>query len=1551
MDVTRDPDTYVPHMMNAPFKRFLRNMKDPQLVEDMGFVGDDLLEGSQYLEKSRKLKPDVVGQPTDIDLAGRTITLTDGTVEELNSELKRVFPEFKGQAYMDDPVKIGEAYISSVARQAGRDKAMDALAESSNPLVREVTGELLESVKVRNEWGRQNPIAEMVRKGFTKGQRVAPVQPKGDMPTTPFDDMLAMTKHKKESKAQRDLIQGKEGKQFISDIGKDTAATRKGLAEKLKDLRTSLMKGLKKKETDATSQIKAINNSMKALNDEIKAVGNLTTENLDDVVGLQTTVEAATASTKAEIKKIRDRYGKAIPRDQARIEKELGKVLKGLDDQAKELEAKYLNGTREVKAEAAERREALERPVREATEELERAKAEVGPSPISKERIQAANVTVRTSFASEDAFEAQRQLYFDALNVLRQNNIPITRTIGGRMTPETADAVHRAVAEMRKLEPPTVTAATAPPAPTPTAAAVGPSPATPTAAPAHEVLQPRDPARGRIMDANDRVAEAAKQLGKLPRSVRLLFEENMGTGAHMLPDDAEILRTFQQGSNLPDEIAEEVDALLRGDYPESVSERMIPGMDEAVAEGLVPRAEAVAPAPAEVLPEAAPAACPAVQGTEAQRAKQGLKTTRKMVKDAEFRLAQASTALDEARAAGLDPERIRQFEYTVQQQQGRVKEARQFLADAERRAAAPAPAEVLPEAPADFGAGSPGFPSATTHSAQELREIEQGLRNTHKDAVAFGADDGELNELEQQLDLVEREIKKAEAPAAAPAAAASPPAVKKPDTKLVRVDAGFYATEDNYSTIKTDDGWLVLFNETDDFGTYPTLAEARAEIKAQQAADAAPEYQAAIEETPAPETPAPAEAIPEPPVAATPVPSPEAPVVEPPPLPKPTTKRITRKWATTEGAGGREVEALQGPDKGWTIESYEESIRGGTVAEAKDIPAGETTGRGPRRVYHRAPVQGPRRPRYVALHPTDKGMVSRSFTSAREAKIAVEDMLRRRVKKETLAEYAARVEGQAMQGPTLKATSITNQRGPLPVNVTPEQAAANRARVQSVVNVPPPAPRQVFTPEYEATEAGAWVEELRPPKQATNEPAQQYWVDYDRWKAMEAQAEDASLTQAERNKAKRTARSMGGAFTQKSGKHYNRHAAEAILAEEAAHEAMVKADLKVVAAQQKLDREIARADQQVEAMVYTKHNNPITGEDSYTRLATGSMEGFGEGAEREWRRIEPPEQGEMTMGTRESPPEVERRRQNYTPEQRAADREFIEGEENAATWMPDTRKEYNALSRQADYITQQLDNSARNQDELVRLQKAVDAEYTDTVKAADDVVTEAKKREIHLKPHENSLPGAQQAYDEAKRVTKEAVDAQTAARQKWMEADKALKTKLAEREEYMKVRAERARAEQRIFHYREGKVGTRIVENVYDGKPQLKGDLDSEGTKLVQRLQKAILDVEDWDRAGYTYLTDNEMRLLTGQQVAIDTQRRALVEMIAPAKVKQAADVLPIPGRDPRFFNDKVFGDKPPPTVVPPMTGTGRDALDRAGLRRVIGADRAGAAAHDVVAR
>jgi hypothetical protein len=156
-------DTYVPHMLTPRFRRFLRTGGEDarQFMDQAGFMTEDLLEGSGYLEKARKLVPGA-----RIEIGGQTIQIGDGTIDDLNNKLRQAFPNFTGKFYEDDPIRIGEAYVDSLAKGAGKEKALQRFADSPNPLVQRVAGELdTTRTEINETLARQDPLYDAMRSG------------------------------------------------------------------------------------------------------------------------------------------------------------------------------------------------------------------------------------------------------------------------------------------------------------------------------------------------------------------------------------------------------------------------------------------------------------------------------------------------------------------------------------------------------------------------------------------------------------------------------------------------------------------------------------------------------------------------------------------------------------------------------------------------------------------------------------------------------------------------------------------------------------------------------------------------------------------------------------------------------------------------------------------------------------------------------------------------------------------------------------------------------------------------------------------------------------------------------------------------------------------------------------------------------------------------------------------------------------------------------------------------------------------------------------------
>src|SRR5207342_1778099 len=143
-------------------------------------------------------------------------------------------------------------------------------------------------------------------------------------------------------------------------------------------------------------------------------------------------------------------------------------------------------------------------------------------------------------------------------------------------------------------------------------------------------------------------------------------------------------------------------------------------------------------------------------------------------------------------------------------------------------------------------------------------------------------------------------------------------------------------------------------------------------------------------------------------------------------------------------------------------------------------------------------------------------------------------------------------------------------------------------------------------------------------------------------------------------------------------------------------------DPAVLKAQEAYEAAVAKADAQVEAMVYTKHHNPITGTDEYTRLPAGSTIGFGTDTERVPVQSQPPTQGEVPVGT---PAEAGGWESRYSQGQRASDRAIIDSGINQMM-MPENQRAFDDLTQQAQGITERLDNAANNEARLKELDDA-----------------------------------------------------------------------------------------------------------------------------------------------------------------------------------------------------------------------------------------------------
>ncbi len=108
---------YFPHVLSREFKDLLHNGGEDvqRFLDQSGIVQRSLLGDEGFLQ-GRRLRPRSNGEPLRIALpSGRAVEITTGTVDEINTKMRELFPQLKGTALETDPRTALERYIDSVS--------------------------------------------------------------------------------------------------------------------------------------------------------------------------------------------------------------------------------------------------------------------------------------------------------------------------------------------------------------------------------------------------------------------------------------------------------------------------------------------------------------------------------------------------------------------------------------------------------------------------------------------------------------------------------------------------------------------------------------------------------------------------------------------------------------------------------------------------------------------------------------------------------------------------------------------------------------------------------------------------------------------------------------------------------------------------------------------------------------------------------------------------------------------------------------------------------------------------------------------------------------------------------------------------------------------------------------------------------------------------------------------------------------------------------------------------------------------------------------------
>ena len=464
----RNPDTYFPHLLDPKWRRALAaaskrgekgaldfieatGLKQEELLEEGAFFVDNLLEGSGFLEKKRKLGLDDDGNPQTIKIAGREITFEADDLDHINEKLHEAFPTWKGDFYDTDPTRVLEAYNSSLARQAGRDLAKQQGAAAGNPLYRTVDADLVNTQRAINEAAAQQGAAPLLSTAQGKYDPTLPLPDVPERPIVPGSaedrarratileslDELSAARTPEEAMAASELLEAapapaqrfgdvdpneffsmtagrkateerdaavKRAATYARAAAAEANETEVAIRQSLTDVREELVTPLRTTVRETKEQISKINTQIRKWQKKIPELGPLTTNNFDELTLLQSKVDEQISNIETKIKRTRAQWKGRATRAQRKAEQELRQSL----DQLRRERDKIRRNVREAPARMQEeyntRLAALNRPVEEATERLLRAEMAV-PVPHGQAAVDAARATIESQIGTVPAEE------------------------------------------------------------------------------------------------------------------------------------------------------------------------------------------------------------------------------------------------------------------------------------------------------------------------------------------------------------------------------------------------------------------------------------------------------------------------------------------------------------------------------------------------------------------------------------------------------------------------------------------------------------------------------------------------------------------------------------------------------------------------------------------------------------------------------------------------------------------------------------------------------------------------------------------------------------------------------------------------------------------------------------------------------------------------------------------------------------------------------------------------------------------------------------------
>ena len=515
----RDPNTYFPHLLDPKWRRALAaaakkgdkaaldfidatGLHQDELLEEGAFYVDNLLQGSGFLERARKLGTNIDGSPRTIKVAGKEITFEADDLDHINAKLREAFPTWRGDFYDTDPTRVLEAYNSSLARQAGRDLAKQELVTNQNPLARVNEGDLLRTQQAMDEalsqqgaapllataqgkYDPTQPLPDIADRPVVPGsaedkaRRAAVMETLGDIETarTP-EEMAAASQALDVLPAPAERFGDVDPNEFFVTT-KGTAATaardadakraatyaRAATAETRKaeeavragvaEVREELVSPLRTRVAELKKEVTAINRKLRTWAKKISDFGPLTADNFDEIMLIESKIKSEIANIEAKIRRTRGQYKGRATRAQRKAENALKQSL----DRLRKIRDGIAKNVREAPARMQEeyntRLAALDRPVEEAELVLARRESMVGPAPHGQAVVDWAEKVVQAAPRTLDepvVVEARQKVGAANDKIKRALALPPEGAAGRPKVAEAQETLKKATPWVKRLQ-------------------------------------------------------------------------------------------------------------------------------------------------------------------------------------------------------------------------------------------------------------------------------------------------------------------------------------------------------------------------------------------------------------------------------------------------------------------------------------------------------------------------------------------------------------------------------------------------------------------------------------------------------------------------------------------------------------------------------------------------------------------------------------------------------------------------------------------------------------------------------------------------------------------------------------------------------------------------------------------------------------------------------------------------------------------------------------------------------------------------------------------